>query len=179
MDTDNERPLYDEGFYTSAERKRNSRIPWTFFVWCLLAVFSTFMFMLTILFAWHLSLFALPWILFSLSFFFREPREYRTEQLFPPDYVYVPVQNSQPLLGNSNTLEDHSSNWTFDPSWTVPDVSERPDFIPMPREERRILNKIPKLGSFRKPPVDFIKETMAAPDRKLWESDPVGEVQAS
>ncbi|KAJ6260456.1 hypothetical protein Dda_4682 [Drechslerella dactyloides] len=178
----NQRYVYDDGFFTYAERQRNQGVPWTFILWCLLAVFSTFMFMLTILFAWDLSLFALPWILFSLSWCFREPREYRTEPFIPTPHDYVAMHDTagwsaggiagQPygysgyMNGNgysNNHINSHGYN--NNTGGYTHEVS---------RQEK---SPLPNFGGFRKEmPVDFMKDAKAAQDRRLWEKDRVGEV---
>ncbi|KAK6359644.1 hypothetical protein TWF696_000788 [Orbilia brochopaga] len=166
---DTERP-YDEGFYTSAERRRNQRIPCAFIVWCLFAVFSAFMFMLTVLFAWHLSVFALPWILFSLPWFLREPRQYRTEPFIPAPQDYVAVENTLPFGYNN-----YRNGYRYDEVVDVGDDAGKVDHV---REEpRREESPLPNFGGFKKRvPVSFMKDALAARDRKLWESDRVGEV---
>ncbi|EGX47347.1 hypothetical protein AOL_s00083g440 [Orbilia oligospora ATCC 24927] len=70
--------VIDAGLYTYQERKPSAGIPWAFFIWFLIALFSSAMFMIAVLFAWDLSFFALPWCFFSVSYLFRGARERRS-----------------------------------------------------------------------------------------------------
>ncbi|KAK6527940.1 hypothetical protein TWF281_009201 [Arthrobotrys megalospora] len=63
--------IVNAGVYTYQERKPNWGIPWAFFIWSFIAIFSALMLMLAVLFAWDISFFALPWCFFSVSYFFR------------------------------------------------------------------------------------------------------------
>ncbi|KAK6360691.1 hypothetical protein TWF730_006822 [Orbilia blumenaviensis] len=63
--------------YTYEERRSNVGTPWAFFIWVFIALFSSFILMITILFAWDISYFALPWCLFSISYYFRGSRKRR------------------------------------------------------------------------------------------------------
>ncbi|KAK6520473.1 hypothetical protein TWF506_000727 [Arthrobotrys conoides] len=69
--------VINAGLYTYQERKPSAGIPWAFFIWFFIAVFSSAMLMLTVLFAWDLSFFALPWCFFSISYLFRGTRKRR------------------------------------------------------------------------------------------------------
>ncbi|EPS35881.1 hypothetical protein H072_10651 [Dactylellina haptotyla CBS 200.50] len=73
----------DGGFFTYKELQENQGIPFVYFMWCGLAAFTSCMFIITLLFAWDLSLFALPWIFFSITYYFREPIRYRTMPFVP------------------------------------------------------------------------------------------------
>ncbi|KAK6345151.1 hypothetical protein TWF718_007080 [Orbilia javanica] len=70
----------DAGLYTYQERKRSAGMPWALMVWIFIAIFSSAMLMLAILFAWDLSFFALPWCFFSISYYFRGARKRRVSK---------------------------------------------------------------------------------------------------
>ncbi|KAF3931716.1 hypothetical protein ABW19_dt0206005 [Dactylella cylindrospora] len=80
--------MVDAGLYAyQARRRRGVPIPWGYILWSLFAVFVSFMFMLTIVFAWNLSFFALPWLFLSICFFFREKPMVRTYH-YNPTFTY-------------------------------------------------------------------------------------------
>ncbi|KAK6543133.1 hypothetical protein TWF694_007053 [Orbilia ellipsospora] len=84
----------NDSFYTYVECEQPNGVSIAFYIWIALAIFSAYMFVLTVAFAWYASLFTLPWIFFLMSFYFREPKLHRTEP-------YVPIR-PRPKLAPQN-----------------------------------------------------------------------------
>ncbi|KAK6505193.1 hypothetical protein TWF481_007111 [Arthrobotrys musiformis] len=92
--------IIDAGLYTYRERKPSAGIPWAFFIWFFISIFSSSMLMLAVLFAWDLSFFALPWCFFSISYYFRGARKRRAA-------LYGNPTNTGPGSGQSSVDRDH------------------------------------------------------------------------
>ncbi|KAF3201015.1 hypothetical protein TWF679_000502 [Orbilia oligospora] len=187
--------VIDAGLYTYQERKPSAGIPWAFFIWFLIALFSSAMLMLAVVFAWDLSFFALPWCFFSVSYFFRgarrrrAPVDSRLSQSSGGDrdrmwaigwmngYREGQIQYRQKLyemMGAKGGSEDEDKNQDHD----IRNEDHKEDGIDHSRysyDERRRYN-----GRFRpvvpnpRPPPQGSTLTNAAllqGDRSLWEGD--------